>query len=293
MNKLFSKGSLIIFGSLALLVLIAWILRVSCFNVPIRAAVYPLSVELGKLIHFCDSTKNAQMVTWEFGNGDVEKKRSGDYTFKEVGQYQVRLTINNDKNLFFIVNVREPMSESQKSGLVKIIAPEKVFQNERVVFMADGNADNWRWEFGEKPGRIDSEEKNPIHAYTEVGTYQVKLITSNMKYPETHTIQVLPELTTDVRDPEAKRREAIVEYLQKIVDRKGEYNTNYNKVKSLLKTKKDDLSVLVNGTKENRLDTYCKNLRMMGKQNSIVIQEVAEELGTNGKLKRLMVTQTN
>ena len=60
-----------------------------------------------------------------------------------------------------------------------------------------------------------------------------------------------------------------------------------------MKTKKDDLSVLVNGTKENRLDTYCKNLRMMGKQNSIVIQEVAEELGTNGKLKRLMVTQTN
>jgi len=291
MNKLFSKGSLIIFGSLALLVLIAWILRVSCFNVPIRAAIYPLSVEVGQPIHFCDSTMDAQMVTWEFGNGDVANKRSGDYTFNEVGQYQVRLTINNDKNLYFIVNVKEPTSASGNSKLVKIVAPHTAFQNERIVFMADGDADNWRWEFGET-GHIDSEERNPIHSYAKVGSYTVKLMTSNMKYPETHVIRILPELTVDVNESGNKKLELIREYLQKISDKKGEYNTNYNKVRGLLNAK-DELVVLINGTKENRLDTYCKNLRLMGKQNSIVIQEVAEEYGTNGRIKRLMVTQTN
>ncbi|MBR5972167.1 MAG: PKD domain-containing protein [Paludibacteraceae bacterium] len=290
MNKLFSKGSLIIFGSLALLVLIAWILRVSCFNVPIRAAIYPLSVEVGQPIHFCDSTMDAQMVTWEFGNGDVANKRSGDYTFNEVGQYQVRLTINDDKTLYFIVEVKDPKSSTDKK-LVKIVGPSKAFQNERVVFMADGDADNWRWEFGET-GRLDSEERNPIYTYSNIGTYTVKLTTSNMKYPETHTITIIPELTLDIGRPENKKLEYVRDFLQNIIDKKGEYNNNYKKIKILLKAN-DDLIVLINGAKENRLDAYCKNLRMIGKQNSIIIQEVAEELGTNNKIKRLLVNQND
>ena len=290
MNKLFSKGTLIIFGSLSFLILIAWVFRITCFDIPVRATIYPLNVEVGSPIHFSDSTKNAHMVTWEFGNGDVENKRCGEYTFKEVGQYQVRLTIDNNKTAYFLVDVKDSKKEKEQN-LVKIVAPKTAFQNERVVFMADGDADNWRWEFGES-GKLDSQEKNPIYFYSKVGTYEVKLISSNMKYSAVHTIQILPELTFDVRDPGHQKLDKVREYLQKIVDRKGSFNGNYDMIKKLLHAN-DHLVVLVNGTKENALSDYCSGLKIMGKQQSTMIQEVAEEYAPNGKIKRLMVTQSS
>ena len=287
MNKLFSKGSLILFGSLVLLTLIAWGVKSCFYDVPIRASVYPQNVELGIPIHYSDSTKDAQTVTWEFGNGDLTNQRSGEYTFNEEGQYQVRLTINNTKCTYFLVNVKAPKKATDPNS-IRIIAPDKAFQNERIVFMADGKSDNWNWEFGET-GKLDSKERNPIYFYSKIGTFQVKLFTSDMKYPVFHTIQILPGGTTPPPPPPPSD---VKLYLQKIVDRKGSFNTNYNKVKSLLHAN-DNLLVLVNGTKENALFDYCTGLKFMGKQESTVILEVTEEYDPNGKIKRLLITQSS
>lgn len=286
MNKVFSKGSLILFGSLVLLTLIAWGVKTCFYDVPIRATVYPQNVELGTPIYFSDSTKNAQTVTWEFGNGDLTNQRSGEYTFNEEGQYQVRLTINNTKCTYFLVNVKAPKNDANTNA-IKIIAPDVAFQNERVVFMADGKSDNWNWEFGET-GMLDSKERNPIYFYSKTGTFQVKLFTSNMKYPVFHTIRILPGGTTPPPPPPPSD---IKLYLQKIIERKGSFNENYAKIKSLLKAN-DNMPVLVNGTKENTLYDYCTGLKIMGKQQSTLIFEATEELDSNGKIKRLLVTQS-
>ena len=56
--------------------------------------------------------------------------------------------------------------------------------------------------------------------------------------------------------------------------------------------KKDNLTVLVNGTKEIDLYNYCQSLRIMGKQNSLEIQEVEEEYDSiHSGVARLLVTQ--
>ena len=105
--------------------------------------------------------------------GGLEK-----YTFKEFGTYQVRLIVNREKNQCFFVNVRTYKS-LKNNKLIKIKAPMKVLQNECVLFMADGDSDNWSWEFGES-GKVDLHERNPIHVYSKAGVYEVKLMAANM-----------------------------------------------------------------------------------------------------------------
>ena len=302
MNKIFSKGSLIIYGSLTLLVLIAWGMKAICKDVQVRATVHPLYVELGNPIHFSDSSLNVHSVTWDFGNGDVSTQRSGDYTFKKEGLYQVRLTIDNSYSVNYIVNVKEPDSSIYKVP-IKILAPDTAVLYERVMFMIDGKVDKCSWEFGES-GKKDSEEKYVFYSYSRPGIYEVKLVVQGMTYPVCHTIKIIDIRVRDNKchfpghiNPEVGCHyplltATIQECLQKISDKKGGYNTNYHKVKGLLRAS-DNLPVLINETKEDRLDTYCKILWLAGKQNSIVIQDVKIEYDGSGKIKRLLITQTS
>ncbi|MBO4531596.1 MAG: PKD domain-containing protein [Paludibacteraceae bacterium] len=293
MNKIFSKGSLIIYGSLTLLVLIAWGMKAIYKDVQVRATVHPLYVKLGNPIHFSDSSLNVHSGTWDFGNGDVSTQPSGDYIFNKEGQYQVRLIIDNSYSVNYVVNVKDHNTMIQKKPS-KIIAPDSVFPCERILFTTNGNKDYYKWDFGEYNGKT-TKEKNPSYYYSWPGTYQVKLKFPDEKDSLTHTITVLPNYNPYYESCNCniipdKKEILIIEYLQKISDKKGEYNTNYNKIKSLLRAS-DNLIVLINKTKEDRLDTYCKILRLVGKQNSTVIQDAEIEYDKNGKIKRLLITQ--
>ena len=194
MNKTFSKGHLIELGAMSLLICVSVIINLCFSDVPIRASISPLVVEVGSPIRYSDSTYNASQILWEFGNGDTSNDKEGFYTFKDPGTYQIRLIINGEKSQSFIVSVKEERycrEDSSKS--VKIKAPMKVLQNERVLFMADGDSDNWSWEFGES-GKVDSHERNPIHVYSKAGVYEVKLMAANMMCPVVHRIEVVPEV---------------------------------------------------------------------------------------------------
>ncbi len=305
MNKIFSKNSWIIYGSLALLVLFTLVVKAFSHNDSIKATVRPLYVKLGSPIHFSDSTWNAQSVTWDFGNGDVSTQRSGDYTFKKKGLYQVRLTIDNSKSIDYEVVVKDPNIPVRKKS-TKILAPDTVLECERVTFMVDGKVDECMWylknynKYGIYNERVYSKEKYIFYTFDDLRATTCQII---LKFPDmedslTHTITVLPIIMYDMYDcgcyPENHIPNSLQDYLQKIIDRKGDYNANYNKIKSLLRTKKDNLTVLVNGTKEIDLNTYCKSLRLMGKQNSLEIQEVEKEYDSiHSGVVRLLVTQTS
>ena len=298
MNKIFSKGSLIIYGSLTLLVLIAWGMKAICKDVQVRATVHPLYVELGNPIHFSDSSLNVHSVTWDFGNGDVSSQRSGDYTFNKEGLYQVRLTIDNSRSINYEVVVKDPNIPVRKKP-TKILAPDTAIICERVPFTVDGKVDKCMWYFKNYNDKYNdhvySDEKYVVYTFDNLRTttYQVTLKFPDMEDSLTHTITVLPIIYDCCCYPGDHIPNPLQNYLQKIIDRKDKYYTNYNKIKSLLRTNKDDLTVLINGTKENRLDTYCRNLKMMGKQNSIVIQDVKIEYDGSSKIKRLLITQTS
>lgn len=289
MNKLISKGQLIVVGYVILFIMVSLIIKSCTADTSIRASVLPLVVEVGSPIRFSDSTYNASNVLWEFGNGDVSKEKSGEYVFKESGHYQVRLTVEKEK-VCFMVNVKEERTERRKQS-VKIKAPSTVVQNERVVFMAVGDSDNWRWEFGET-GQVDSQEQNPIHVYSRVGVYEVRLMAANMMYPIVHTIEVKPEFAIDEStDVDVQASDDFKERLQQIIDERNVFNANYN---YLLRNHLDgnsNVMVLINGTNENDFYSYCNGLKIMGKQQSTVILDVNPERDSNGRIKRLLVNQ--
>ncbi|MCR5247893.1 MAG: PKD domain-containing protein [Paludibacteraceae bacterium] len=404
MNKKFSKGYLIELGAMSLLICVSVIINLCFWDVPIRASISPLVVEVGSPIRYSDSTYNASQILWEFGNGDTSNDKKGFYTFKDPGTYQIRLIINGEKSQSFIVSVKEERycrEDSSKS--VKIKAPSTVFLNECVLFMADGDSDNWSWEFGES-GKVDSHERNPIHVYSKAGVYEVKLMAANMMCPVVHRIEVVPlcpfpeKRDTNKRDSKddyiMKRKQQIINYhfyldlldysfnmvrieapsmvfqnervifmadgdsdnwswefgesgkvdsweqnpihvyskvgvyevklmadnmsspvvhrievvpnricllypvaedirkrLQSIIYERNAFNKNYEYLLSKYLKKNPNVPVLINGTNEIDFYSYCYGLKIMGKQRSTVIIDVYIEHDKNKKIKRLLVYQ--
>lgn len=292
MGRIFSKGNLIVYGAMSLLIIVSIIINLSFSEVPIRASISPLDVEVGSPIRYSDSTYNTSHILWEFGDGGTSNEKCGYYSFKEPGTYQVRLIVNREKSQCFFVNVKESKSV-RNNKLVKIKAPTKVVQNENVVFMADGDSDNWSWEFGES-GKVDSQERNPIHVYSKVGVYEVKLMAANMMYPVVHRIEVVPEfIVVDPENPDDKAREDIQKRLQQIIDEKNVFNKNYEYLLKNYLSKNPNIPVLINGTNENDFYSYCNGLKFLGKQQSTVIMEVNIERDKNRRIKRLMVNQVS
>ncbi len=402
MDNIFSKGNLIVLGTILLLIFVSIIINLITSNVPVCASISPIYVEVGSPVRYSDSTYKASQVLWEFGNGDVSNDKNGFYTFRESGTYQVRLTVNGEKSQNFIVYVKERRGQ-RDNKLVRIKAPSKVIQHERVVFMADGDSDNWSWEFGES-GKVDSREQNPIYVYSKVGTYEVKLMAANMMCPVVHRIEVVPlcsfpaKIDTNKRDPEVdyimKRKQQIINYhfyldlldysfnmvrieapsmvfqnervifmadgdsdnwswefgesgkvdsweqnpihvyskvgvyevklmadnmsspvvhrievvpnricllypvaedirkrLQSIIYERNAFNKNYEYLLSKYLKKNPNVPVLINGTKEIDFASYCYGLKIMGKQRSTVIIDVYIEHDKNKKIKRLLVYQ--
>ncbi len=284
-----SKGHLIELGAMSLLICMSVIINLCFSNVPIRASISPLDVEVGSPIRYSDSTYNASDVLWEFANGDTSNDKKGFYTFKESGIYQVRLIVNREKKQCFFVNVRE-CKFLKNNNLIKIKAPMKVLQNDSVLFMADGDSDNWSWEFGES-GKVDSHERNPIHVYSKAGVYEVKLMAANMMCPVVHRIEVVPLCSLPPEDPEVKAREDIQKRLQQIIDEKNVFNKNYEYLLSKYLGKIPNVPVLINGTNENDFSSYCYGLKIKGKQRSTIIIDVDLERDNKGRIKRLLVTQ--
>ena len=162
----------------------------------------------------------------------------------------------------------------------------KVLQNECVLFMADGDSDNWSWEFGES-GKVDSHERNHIHVYSKAGAYEVKLMAANMICPVVHRIEVVPNRIC-LYPPVA---EDIRNRLQSIIDERNAFNKNFEYLLCKYLGKNPNVPVLINGTKEIDFASYCYGLKIMGKQRSTVIIDVYIEHDKNKKIKRLLVYQ--
>lgn len=269
MDKIFSTRSLLTVLIVIGAVIIGFFLVRSCGGERvIRAEVSPTEITLGQWITYADSTRGASSHLWEFGNGDYSYEPSGRYLFSEEGRYQVRLRVDNKLEKLFMVRVR-PDDSKRPDHLIRIVAPQTAVQGEFILFTAEGNDREWKWEFGES-GIVDSREKTTIYAYLNHGTYQVSLSSENTQYPIYHQIEILPRyMETDSLDAMTMAGNDIKIRLQNIANGDS-FNPNYNYILNTYLCGNPDVLVTINNNKRNDFYSYCQGLRFAGKNNTLI-----------------------
>lgn len=292
MGKIRTRKILFVVAAMLLCVLVAVLIRLFFSNRIVRMTLTPIEVEVGEVVHYADSTRNAGAWLWEFGNGDVSHERSGQYVFKEPGRYQVRLQVDHSLEKKQIVKVNRRANNYGSDQLVKIEAPATAFQGEIISFKGYGPSREWRWQFGES-GIVDSREQNPLYAYSEAGRYEVLLTTEETQYPVRHTIEVLPQYAeNDSTDVLVVIGNDIREHLQAIVDGKP-FNVHYNYILKKYLCGNPDIAVTVNNNKKNDFYSYCQGLKIIARRKTL-IDEVFVDMGDNLNnecVMQLMVTQ--
>ncbi|MDR1502895.1 MAG: PKD domain-containing protein [Prevotella sp.] len=291
MGKLLNHRIYIIIIAIALVLGITFLVRSCMYNKEIRATVSPLDMEQGTPILFADSTQGAGKWYWEFGNGDTSSGQNGQYTFPETGKYQIRLTVNDNLEKKFIVNVRSPRKDDTQD-LIDIDAPTEALQGEYITFRGIGTSKDWRWEFGET-GQVDAFEKNAIYKYDLPGRYIVSLRTEEMKYPKLHTIEIIPQYSeTDTTDVASIIGNDIKEKLQAIVDQKP-FNKNYNYVMSTYLCNNPNTLVVVNNNKKNDFYSYCQGLKITGRKRVRIENVLIDIEESETCINKLIVIQTD
>lgn len=293
MAKLLNYRVYVLIAVVACFIGLAFFVRSCTATRDLKATVTPLEVEIGMPITYADSTRGADNWRWEFGNGDSSPTSRGVYTYKEIGKYQIRLTIDEKYEKKFIVNVRPRKDENGIDQLVQIVAPTTVLQGEYIIFRGEGPSQEWRWEFGET-GHVDAREKTAIYKYLLPGTYEVLLSTEETKYPVRHNIQVLAQyMENDSTDIATMIGNDIKLKLQAIVDQKS-FNTNYNYIMSTYLCNDPNTLVIINNIKKNDFYSYCQGLKIIGRKRT-TIENVLIDMDpeTESCIQKLIVIQTD
>lgn len=271
-------------------IIIALIIRLLLQSRKPEALVFPVETYQNTPVFYSDSTYMASNWLWEFGNGDTSSKQEGEYTYKETGAYQIRLTIDKSIQKTFIVNVRKPVL-SEIDSLLRIVAPSTVIQGEHVVFRGIGYANEWRWAFGET-GMTDAREQVTIYSYKSPGNYRVELMTEYTKYPVMHTITVMPKYEEDEDDKRVRMGNDIRERLQAIVDGKH-FGTNYNHILTKYMCNNHNALITINETKNNDLYSYCQGLKIIDRKITTILEVIVFPDENNPDcLKTFKVIQT-
>jgi PKD repeat protein len=126
-----------------------------------------------------DDNTSAISYVWEFGDGTTINTPSPEHTYTEPGQYQVKLTIQN--NVGCIVSSIQiitiyPLPKANFSYSLACSGGEvTTFMDESST--SETNIDKWIWKFNDSanPELDTSTLPNPSYTFQNAGTYQVQL----------------------------------------------------------------------------------------------------------------------
>lgn len=289
MKKIKNSKIYIVLSLVALCLLVALLIRFLFQKKEAQAMISAPEIYVNESVFYSDSTYRANNWLWEFGNGDIANRQSGEYRYRQPGSYRIRLTVNNSIQKEFLINVREPV-RLERDTLIRIVAPETAMQDENILFKGLGSAREWRWSFGET-GLTDSRDQIAIYAFRRPGTYFVELMTEDTQYPIRHEITVLPKYQEDETDVRIKMGNDIREKLQAIVDGKP-FNPNYNHILNRYLCKNPNIIVTINEEKTNDFYSYCQGLKIVDKQNLTILEVTVFPDERNTRcLKSFKVTQ--
>ena len=150
------------------------------FSADYEEGCYPLTVR------FTDESISATQFSWDFGDGTTSTIRSPQHTYQLPGNYQVTLTVpgpdgQTSKETKFITVYDHPTASFDAAPQLVYLPEDKV----HFINRSNGGA-SFSWSFGD--GTV-SDEKNPIHLYTNEGFFTVTLKVWNEHGCETDTVK--------------------------------------------------------------------------------------------------------
>jgi PKD repeat protein len=136
-------------------------------------------------VNFLDlSQGNYGTCAWDFGDGSTSTQCSPSHTYTDAGNYTVSLTIsgtdgsdNETKNDYVEV---KPLEADFSASPISGVAPLTVI----FLDLSQGNYSTCAWDFGDGS---TSDQCNPNHTYTAVGSYTVSLTVSGPGGMDTET----------------------------------------------------------------------------------------------------------
>jgi PKD repeat protein len=125
---------------------------------------------------FNQSTGNITSSNWSFGDGTTSSAINPVYTFNRPGIYTVTLTVSGSGGS---ANVSRQIIVQSPSAPVAAFVADRYIGNAPLTVQftsqSTGGISTYRWDFGD--GTF-SAEVNPVHTYTNIGTYNVILTIS-------------------------------------------------------------------------------------------------------------------
>ena len=129
------------------------------------------------VVHFTNLSQFSTSYLWDFGDGGQSNLENPTYTYYNAGTYTVSLTAfgeggQNTVQHFEIVDVHPQAFAYFTPSQTTVYIP-----NDGVTFFnISQNANTYYWDFGDG---LTSVEENPVHFYTQMGTFTVTLIANN------------------------------------------------------------------------------------------------------------------
>ncbi len=141
-------------------------------KVRIDFKAYPPSGCSPLAVNFQNSSENARIISWNFGDGGNSDELNPSYVFDEPGEFLVTLKVRGDDGQEYSRQQTIQVYETPKA-LFEFDEDLKPAKNQPINFYNySRGGDYYEWDFGDSK-RSDLQE--PIHFYQDAGNYHVKL----------------------------------------------------------------------------------------------------------------------
>ena len=158
----------------------------------------------GDSVTFQDATTGTQPFTyyWDFGDGSTSSQPNPGHVFADTGYFHVELTITDADGCDSTITKTDyihvqgiPISLISSNKTVTDCYPEQIDFRDSSI---SNYINQWQWDFGD--GSI-SVLQDPVHNYTQPGTYDVSLIVTSPDGCADTVVKTIEINTLGIQDP--------------------------------------------------------------------------------------------
>lgn len=140
-------------------------------------------------VQFSDNSTYAVSHRWDFGDGGYSPASNPSYTYYNVGEYDVSLTVVGPDGTSDTYTIPKAAVVHENASAFFTFSPSTAFAREDPVDFSNlsQQATMYTWDFGD--GNT-STEQHPTHYYEAPGVYDIQLIANNQfNCPDTFLVQ--------------------------------------------------------------------------------------------------------